>query len=93
MSESLSSFESQRVGNSTARPNFLIEVHILVHNVNLIVTLVWTPSRIGITRYKLADTLAGIGNQKPNIKLEVNLELQEAYSLVDKHILDLLQQK
>ena len=32
-------------------------------------------------------------NQKLNIDLEVNLELQEAYSLVDKHILDLWQQK
>ena len=44
------------------------------------------PSHIGITVNELADAIAGTANQKPNIELEVNLELQEAYSLVDNHI-------
>ena len=51
------------------------------------------PSHTRIPGNELADTLARIANQKPNIDLEVNLDLQEAYSLVDKHILDLWQQK
>ena len=49
--------------------------------------------KIGIAGNELADTLAGTANQKPNIELEVNLELQETYALVDKHILDFWQQK
>ena len=52
-----------------------------------------TISHIGIARNELADTLAGMANQKPYIDLEINLELQEAYSPVDKLILDLWQQK
>ena len=52
----------------------------------------WIQSHIGIAGNELADTRAGTANQKPNIELQVKLELQEAYSLVDKHILDLWQQ-
>ena len=53
----------------------------------------WIPSHTDMAGNELADTLTGIANQKPNIELEVNLESQNAYSLVDKHILDLRQQK
>ena len=52
-----------------------------------------TISHIGIARNELADTVAGMANQKPYIDLEITLELQEAYSPVDKLILDFWQQK
>ena len=50
------------------------------------------PSHIGIAGNEPADAIAGTANQKPHIELEVNLEFQEAYSLVDNHISDLWQQ-
>ena len=93
LSDSFSVLESLRVRKSIARPNLFIEVQTLRHNLNLNITDVWIPSHIGIAGNEFADTLPGIANQKPNIELEVNLELQEAYSLVDKHISDLWQQK
>ena len=93
LSDSLSVLESLRVGKSTARLKLLIEVQTFLHDLNLINYFVWIPSNIGIAGNELEDTLADIANQKPYIELEVNLELQEAYSLVDKHILDLWQQK
>ena len=93
LSDSLSVLVSLRVGKSTARPNLFVEVQTLLHHLNLNMTFVWIPSHIGIAGNELADALAGIANHKPNIDLQVNLELQEAYSLVDKHILNLWQQK
>ena len=86
LSDSHSVLESLRVRKSIARPNLFIEVQTLRHNLNLNITYVWIPSHIGIAGNEFADTLTGIANQKPNIELEVNLELQEAYSLIDKHI-------
>ena len=61
----------------------------MLHNLNLTITLVWISSHIGIAGSELADTHAGMANQKKKNDLEVNLEFQEAYSLFDKHILDL----
>ena len=69
---------SLRIGKSTARSNLFIEVQTLLHNLNLNTTFVCIPSHIDIAGNELADTLAGLPNQKPNIDLEVNLELQEA---------------
>ena len=92
-SAQLSVVESRHVGKSTARPNLFTDVQTLLHKLNFNITFVWIPSHVGIAGNELADVLAGITNQKPNIELEENLELQEAYLLVDKHILDLWQQK
>jgi len=47
---------------------------------------VWLPSHIGIKGNELADRLAGAATVRPDIDINIGLELSEAYNLVDSYI-------
>jgi len=46
----------------------------------------WLSSHIGIKGNELADRLAGAATVKPDIDINIGLELSEAYNLVDSYI-------
>ena len=73
-------------GKSICRPNLLLEVTGLITKYTQKVNLVWLSSHIGIKGNELADTLAGPATVKPDIDINIGLELSEAYNLVDRYI-------
>ena len=52
----------------------------------------WLPSHIGIKGNELADRLAGAATVRPDIDINIGLELSEAYNLVDSYIVRKWQQ-
>jgi len=66
---------------SICRPNLLLEVTGLITKYAQKVNLVWLPSHIGIKGNEMADRLAGAAAMKPDIDINLGLELPEAYNL------------
>jgi len=84
--DSYSSLQAIASGKSFCRPNLLLEVNSLITKYSKAVTFVWLPSHIGIKGNELADSLANTATAKPDIDVNIGLELSEAYNMVDRHI-------
>ena len=87
-SDSYSSLQAITSGTSTSRPNLLMEILNLVSNYHKNITFIWIPSHVGIKGNESADRLANSAVLKTTIDVDVGLELSEAYSLVDRYIID-----
>ena len=87
-SDSYSSLQAISSGKSTCRPNLLLDIINLVTSYNKNIRFVWLPSHIGIKGNELADKLANTATANSVIEVDVELELSEAYNLVDRYIID-----
>jgi len=61
-------------------------------NYNKTIRFVWLPSHIGIKGHELADKLANSATANSHVEVDVELELSEAYNLVDSYIINKWQQ-
>jgi len=62
--DSLSTIDNLASSRSRSRPNLLPDVIDLLHNINSHISVVWVPSRIGITGNERADRLAYMGSKR-----------------------------
>jgi len=71
---------------SICRQNLLLDVKRIITKYTKYsknVTFVWLPSHIGLKGNKLADSLANSATGKPDIDVNIGLELSEAYNMVN----------
>jgi exonuclease III/ribonuclease HI len=92
-SDSLSVLRTLENGRCRKRPYlFSVLLHILGTIGRAVeIKIVWVPSHIGIQGNETADLFAGRGAALPAVTTEIGLELHEAYSVVDRHIVALWQ--
>jgi ribonuclease HI len=96
LSDSLSVLQSIETGHSPTRPNTLITVQSVIHDIykyNGIVSFMWVPSHVGIAGNERADKLAKLSLSNQQIDINIPLEIKEAYAEVDKQSLQAWQEK
>lgn len=85
-SDSLSSVQSIERGQSLARPNLFNQIIDALHKSEIDTIVVWVPSHVGIFGNEKADRQALIGSEREAVDLEIGLELEDAYHMVDKYV-------
>lgn len=92
-SDSLSAIAAFREGRCGTRPNLFNDVMLSLRGLAVDLTIIWIPSHVGIPGNEEADRLANVGREKPEIDINIDLELDDEYRLVDRYVLDRWQQQ
>lgn len=85
-SDSLSAIASIRAGRCKTRPNLFNDILHSMSVTEADVVLTWVPSHIGLEGNELADKLANIGANRPNVDHDIGLEIREEYSNVERYV-------
>jgi len=86
-SDSLSAINALELGKSVCRPNLVNKISELLVEIPNNITFVWIPSHIGIQGNEIVDRLANTAIMNKTTDLDVPLELQEAYKIVETFML------
>ena len=88
LTDSLSFLHSIQSGQSTARPNLLKQLLATLNSTHINITFCWVPSHLGIQSNSAADHYAALAITAYTVELDIELELEEVYSLADRYILE-----
>jgi len=77
---------------SAALSCYITVINLLSNYNKKNIRFVWLPCHIGIKGHELADKLANSATANSHVKVDVGLELLEAYNLVDSYIINKWQQ-
>jgi len=86
-SDSLSAINALELGKSVCRPNLVNKILELLVEIPNDITFVWIPSHTGIQGNEIVDRLAHTAILNKTTDLDIPLELQEAYKIVETFML------